>query len=150
MVAMFFAIIGMIDRFFNFGNYHWSLRRAFWICCDLCRFITFRLAAWRFYKLQTPIEPNHGGAIWPWNCPLMSPLGFTIRAGCKPIWEVRRLTSQWTSRPPDCCGALICLGQTSLAALRCGTARRCPTDTPSFQTKGTVRAKLVEAGRATP
>jgi len=29
MVAMFVAIIGMIDRFFNFGNYHWSLRRAF-------------------------------------------------------------------------------------------------------------------------
>ena len=77
-------------------------------------------------------------------------VGISIRAGCKPIWEVRRLTSQWTSRPPDCCGASICLGQTPLAALRCGTARRCPTDTPCFQTKGTVRAKLVEAGRATP
>jgi hypothetical protein len=63
MIAIFVAIIGMIDRFFNFGNYHWSLRRAFWICCDLCRFITFRLAAWRLggsisYKPQ--LNPTMG------------------------------------------------------------------------------------------
>lgn len=57
--AMFVAAIGLVDHFSNFGNYYWSLSKAFGFGTILLAVLLIVWAALWFLKMRTPIEPDH-------------------------------------------------------------------------------------------